>query len=252
MSTHAEKVAVEPFQAALAQNRSRIQKVTLNVSSQDSQTMASRVRVLAERRGGYAEWLRATQDSAGIHYEMTLRVPVDRLEEIVEEIKSLASQVSYETRSTHDATAEVVDLDARTRALLLTEKQLEELLSESRSEKRDAESILAIFNQLTSIREQREGLQGKLATISQLVALSEIVLSIEPLGSSLQFGQQWGFAGSVRNAAQLLISVLGGLAHAAIYLVIVGIPLLALGFAVSLAVHRIRRLLRSKENLIQP
>jgi Domain of unknown function (DUF4349) len=163
-----------------AQSRQLVRSVSMSVESSDSNALAKEAEVLAASHGGYVESLEARQGQDGTHYKLVLRVSAGQLEAVVETLKSEASEVVTESWSTEDVTSQVVDMDAHTRALRLTEQQLEALLAESRTAGRDAEGIMAIFRELTSVREEREKVQGRLAAVKELVSLSRITVSIAP------------------------------------------------------------------------
>jgi hypothetical protein len=213
------------------------------VVSNDTESLAAETQSLIRSSAGYVESLNATHGDDGTRYEMTLRVPVSTLDSAVNQLKSLATEVRSERRTSEDVTAQVVDLDARVRALELTEQQLEALLAESRSAGRDAQGIMAIFRELTTVREQRENIRGQLERIEDLVSLSKIQLQIVPLQSSPRLAFDWGFDESISNAVEMLQLSLKFLSTVVINAVVVVLPLVALVGMVSLAVIKARKVL---------
>ena len=88
--------------------------------------------------------------------KMTLRVPVERLEEALSAIRKLAGRVEREQQRVEDVTDRFVDLEARLRTLRATEAELQALLAESRQKARKVEEIMAVYRELTEIRSQIE------------------------------------------------------------------------------------------------
>lgn len=237
-----QEAAVSPPQGDFVQNRSLVRTVSLNVLSRDTAGMARRVQDLVVSVGGYVEDLNSTARTGGPEYILRLRVPSDQLDSVVDQVKGFADEVDSETRTTEDVTATVVDLDARVRALELTEQQLEELLAESRSAGRDAEGIMSIFRELSSIRERRESLEGQIASLGDRVSLAKIDLRISRHPSVRSFDIDWDLGLTVSNAFQALLFSLRLLASMAINILIVVVPVLGLLVVpVILVVNAVRR-----------
>jgi hypothetical protein len=164
-----------------------------------------------------------------LHYSITLRVPAERLDELVAAIKQIAGAIDREQLSTRDVTEEYVDLEARLVTLRATETVLRGLLAESRARKADAEQIMAVYRELTGIRSNIEQIQGKLNMLENLAALSTVHLEIRPTEVAKPLSRSgWQPSATLRSSARALVSVLQGLVDMAIVLAVVVLPVLLL------------------------
>jgi hypothetical protein len=236
-----------PPPAPLAQ-RKLVKTVDLELRVRDTEATAARLRDLAERQGGYLAAMNASRRNDLLHYTLTLRVPVERLEETVALVKEGAERVEREAIRTEDVTDRFVDLEARLRTLRATEDELRQLLAESRERARKVDEIMAVYQQLTTIRSQIEQIQGQLQSLGALAALSTVNVQLVPTEAARPLvAAGWQPGDTVRGALRTLVSALQGLADLAIVLLIVGMPLLvAIALPVWLAVRLVRRWARRR------
>jgi Domain of unknown function (DUF4349) len=243
-ATAATAPPLAPGQDEILPPRSLIHSVTLSVVASDSEAFAAGAEELAGSAGGYLETLTSAVGPGGRRYHMSLRVPAAGLDGVLSELRMRADEVSSEERETLDVTGRTVDLDARLRALGITQTQLEELLDESRAAGRDAEGIMTIFGKLSEIRERRESLLGQLAALGDKVALSRIDLSIAPPAPVGPVLIEWHPGRTFRNAVHALLLALRALATLTIDFIVVVIPVFGLlglaGFGAYKLVRRLR------------
>src|SRR5437899_2079377 len=140
------EVAPEP---ALPQIRKLVKTVELDLRVPDTKTSAEDLQHLAAEFGGYVAEMSGQRRQGLLYYTLTLRVPVDRLDDAVTRIKRLADRIDREVVRTEDVTEKHIDLGARRRALVATESELRGLLSESRSRQHKVEDIMAIYASLS-------------------------------------------------------------------------------------------------------
>ena len=101
-------------------------------------------------KGGYGE-------SEVLRGSLTLRVPAAGLEEALDLLQALATDVNYLNVNRQDVTDQYSDLDARLRNLRATETELLALLTEVRERPNSkVEDILAVHRSLSQIREEIE------------------------------------------------------------------------------------------------
>jgi Flp pilus assembly protein TadB len=163
-----------------------------------------------------------------MYYEMTLRLPAERLDAALAAIKGLAVRIDRESLATEDATSRYVDLQSRLRTLTATEAELRELLAESRERGRKVEDVMAVYRELTEIRGQIEQIQGQLQSIDRLAALSTVHLRLRPDAAAAPIvrGDEWRPWEVIRASARALVKVLQLLVNALIIAVIVILPIL--------------------------
>jgi hypothetical protein len=207
--------------------RKLIKTVELDLRVRDTRASAERLRQLAESFDGYLSAMSGERRNDLLYYSLTLRVPVERLEEAVAAAKQEAESVERESLRSEDVTERYVDLEARLRTLRATEVELLELLAESRERGEDVEAIMAVYRQLTEIRTQIEGIQGQLQSLAALAALSTLNVRLVPTEAAKPIvAEGWRPGDTLRGAARTLVRALQGLVDVAIGLLVVGLPLL--------------------------
>ena len=216
-STAAEPTAATP--------RKLVKNATLDLRADDTEATAEAIRELAGDLGGFVSSLSARREKELVFFDITLRVPVDRLEEALKLIKALAGRVDHEAVEVEDVTERYVDLEGRIRTLDATETELRALLAESRSRGHDVEDVMAIYDKLTEIRSQAEQLQGKLNALGNLAALSTIRLVLRPTESATpMLTDVWRPSETARRNVRTLVGLLQNLVDIALFCLIVLVP----------------------------
>lgn len=235
-ATRGEQAPASPGQAATKEGarpqpspRKLIRTVDLALVVRDTEAAARQVEALASSLGGFVSDVNAQRSENLLEYQMTLRVPAERLTEALGALRKLAVRVEGERLATEDVTDRYIDLDARMRTLKATEDELRELLAESRERQRKVEDIMSIYRELTEIRSQIEQIQGQLNAFDRLVALSTLRVTLRSdLATAPVVRDEWRPLAMIRGSARVLVEVLKGLANVVIFLVIVVVPLVVL------------------------
>ncbi len=224
------------------QARKLIRTVELELAVKDTGAASRKVQEIVTAHGGFVEAMNAQRVESLMHYEMTLRLPAERLDEALAAIKGLAVRIDREQLATEDATSKYVDLQSRLRTLTATETELRELLAESRERGRKVEDVMAVYRELTEIRGQIEQIQGQLQSIDRLAALSTLRLRLRPdvAAAPIVRGDEWRPWETVRGSARALLKLLQFLVNALIVAVIVILP-------VALPIWLLLRLLRRRK-----
>ena len=237
-----------PPQPAASIARKLVKTVDLVLRVRDTRQSAERLRQLADRLGGYVASLSAERRGELLYYELTLRIPVERLDEAVSAIEREADRVERHAVRTEDVTERWVDLSARLKTLRATEVELQKLLAESRERGQKLEDIMAVYEKLTEIRGTIESMQGQLVALESLAALSTVNVQLSPTeGAKPIVDEGWQPGETVRRAFRGLVRALQGLADLAIVLLVVGVPLfLVIAVPLWLALRLLRRRLRRR------
>jgi hypothetical protein len=207
--------------------RKLVKTVDLELRVRDTRGSTERLGEVAQRLGGYLSAMNGERRNDLLYYSLTLRIPVERLEEAVAAAKQEAESVERESMRTEDVTERYVDLEARLKTLRATEEELRQLLAESRERGQDVEAIMAVYRQLTEIRTQIEGIQGQLQALAGLAALSTVNVRLMPTEAAKPIvAEGWRPGDTLRGAVRTLVRALQGLADVAIGLLVVGLPLL--------------------------
>jgi hypothetical protein len=222
--------------------RKLVKTVDLELRVSDTTAVADRLKAIATATGGYVSAMSADRRNELLYYTLTLRVPVDRLEETLAKVKSFAERVERESIRTEDVTERWVDIEARLVALRATEKELLQLLTEARQRNQKVEDIMAVYGKLTEIRTAIEQLQGEQQALQGLTSLSTINVQLTPTEAATPIvAEGWSPGGTARQSFRTLVGALQSLADIAIVVLIVALPIALL---VLLPIWLLRRLWR--------
>ena len=89
---------------------------------------------------------------------ITIRVPANRLDEALTQIKTGVGTVQSENVTGQDVTQDYVDLSSQLTNLQAAEKQLQSIMDKAHK----TEDVLTVYNQLVSVRGQIETIQGRI------------------------------------------------------------------------------------------
>ena len=220
------------FEAA-AVERLVIQNADLSIVVIDPEAKMDEIGKMAESMGGFVVTKEVYQTFTSNNIKVpegniTVRVPAEKLEQALEQIKADAVEVQNETRSGQDVTREYVDLKSR----LKTHEEAADQLSKILDQKTESAEVIEVFNQLVYHREQIEMLKGQINYYEEAAALSAVSVRVtaEETLQPLEIAG-WRPVGVARDALQALINFLQGFVNFLIRLVILIIPagLLILG-----------------------
>jgi hypothetical protein len=244
--------AVPPAQ----EDRLVIQNADYSLVVRDPKAKMDQMSALAQSLGGFvvSSNLYQTYSPSGNQVPegtIVIRVPANRLEEALKQVKADVVEIQSETRSGQDVTQDYVDLESRLRNLQAAEAQLTRIMEDANR----TEDVMSVFNQLVYYREQIELVKGQMQYYEQSAAYSAITarLIAEETIQPIQVGG-WKPQGEVRDAIQRLINFLQGFVDFLIWAVLYYLPvLLLIGLVivlpiwlVYLAIRAIRR--RSRKN----
>lgn len=232
---YAEFSGIEEFSAdstTESVDRIVIKQAYISVSVADPAEAVTSLAAIAEGMGGYVVSSNVWNNSAsdGREYaqsSITIRVPAEKLEEVLGKIRAMAvdaeNGVISESVTGQDVTSDYVDSQSQLRNLEAAEAQLVELLDNAT----DLEYTLDIFRELTSIRSQIEVLKGHIKYLEESAALSSVSVefvaeaSIQPI----QVGP-WKPQGVAKEAVQALIKAAQAVGTGLIWFVITWLPFL--------------------------
>jgi hypothetical protein len=140
---------------------------------------------------------------------ITFRVPDDKFETALEQLRDMAVRVESEQTYSQDVTEEYIDLQARLGNAEATEQQYLALLDKAE----EIEDILDIYNYLSRIREEIEQLKGRIQYLEQTTSTSLIEVSLE--SEEAVVGAGWSALEVLKSAARGLVTagkVLGTIA----------------------------------------
>lgn len=131
---------------------------------------------LAERLGGWVVNSNIYGEEEEMRGWISFRIPSDKFEQALAELRALAVRVTSESTSTQDITEEYVDLESRLRNAEAAEGQYLALLDKAET----VEDTIKIYEALTRIRYDIEQIKGRMQYLERLVAMSQISVNLEP------------------------------------------------------------------------
>ncbi|MGD2162876.1 MAG: DUF4349 domain-containing protein [Anaerolineales bacterium] len=234
MAFDAEVVAEESTFSANRASQSQVEErlvirnANLTLVVEDPAASVAEISALADSMGGFVvssnvyestfeQNVRATRAS------ITVRIPAERLNEALAQIKADAFEVRSENISGQDVTQEYTDLQSRLRNLEAAEEELREIMGSLTK----AEDVLRVYESLRQVREEIEVIKGRMQYFEQSARLSAVTIELLPdvVSQPLQIGR-WQPQGTAKEALQTVIRAFQFLADAAIWIVILVIPIL--------------------------
>jgi len=216
-------------------NRLVVKNAKLSIVVADPSKSLDTISSLAKELGGFvvSANLYHSQLDSGVEVPrgaITIRVKAESLDEAVARIEAESSRDPLnKTIESQDVTKEYTDLQSRLRNLEDAESQLREIMGSATK----TEDVLNVYNQLTQVREQIEVIKGQIQYYEQAAALSEIAVDLlaNEAVQPLTIGG-WQPVGVAKNAVQALINSLKFLVNAAIWVVILVIPIAGIFYLV--------------------
>lgn len=153
-----------------------IQKATIEILTPDVRAaFAKAAHLVSEAGSEYVENSSLTGEGRDARANLTLRIGVPRMSEVMNRLRELG-KIGSENTTGEDVTTQVVDLEARIRNEQRIEKELLDLLEK----RKDAplKDILELRGTLSSVRQTIEQLTGQRDRMSRLVSLASILVVI--------------------------------------------------------------------------
>jgi hypothetical protein len=140
------------------------------------------------------------QDKKG---NIEIRVPDDKFDQALSELRGLAVRVDSESTSSQDVTEEYVDLQSRLSNAEATERQYLALLDEAK----DVQDILSIYQSLSQVRQDIEQIKGRMQYLERTVSMSLISVYLKPVASAKPLVRAgWNALEVLKSAARGLVT----------------------------------------------
>lgn len=205
-----------------------IQNADLSIVVTDPKTKMDAVAKMAKEMGGFVVssnlYQSYTRNGNPVpEASLVIRVPAEKLDDALEQIKKDAIEIQTETRTGEDVTAQYVDLKSRLTTYEDALAQLEKIMAE----KTTPEEVLDVFNQMMYYREQIELIKGQMKYYEEASSLSAISLKLvaEATLQPLEIGG-WKPQGVARDSIQSLIYFWQGFIEIMIRLILLILPVL--------------------------
>src|SRR5215472_1958066 len=203
-----------------ATDRKIIRNASLSLLVNDVPESAQKITSIASTAGGFIE--KATQaNTAGHAASITVRVPAQKLDQVMADIKRLATSVESESVEVRDVTREYIDVDAHLRNAKAEEAQYLQILKRAATIK----DTLDVTEKLSDVRGRIEQLQGEMNYLSSQIEMSTLEISLRTEAETTIAGIHWR---PLRQAKIAVGEMLSGLADWAdsVIAFIVNLPLI--------------------------
>jgi hypothetical protein len=167
--------------------RKMIRTSAVDLVVQSPTEVAEKVRLLAEKQGGFLVGSDVSGGRSATSGSLTIRVPAARFEETWAEIRKLGLRVESEKIEAHDVTRQYVDEDASLRNLRAEEAQYLAILKQARTVK----DMLEVNGKLSEVSGKIEQQQAEFDALSKQVETVAIAISLRTEAEAQVFGLHW-------------------------------------------------------------
>ena len=203
-----QAVTLNSVDVAQQVERKVIKDASLSVVVKDPEASMKAISALAEQLGGYVVSSSTSQSNYGPNNislpsgSISIRIPAKKLNDVLEQIKKDAVEVTSENISGQDVTDQYVDLTSRLTAKQAAEKKLTEIMEAAEK----TEDVMAVYAQLQQVQSDIEVLKGQIKYIDQSAAMSSVnvYLAAEESIQPIQIGP-WKPEGAAKQAVEDLV-----------------------------------------------
>ena len=136
--------------------------------------------LMTERFDGFVVSSRISGEGEEKRGRISIRVPDDKFELALSELRNLAVRVKSESTNSQDVTEQYVDLQARLKNAEATENQYLTLLEKAE----EVEDILRIYDSLSRVRYEIEHIKGQMQYLERTTSMSLISVHLEPAATA--------------------------------------------------------------------
>ena len=167
-----------------------IKNGSLNIRVTDLEKSRSELDSLVKVSGGYLSNEQYYNHGNEVGYHLTIRVPSESFEQLIEGIESGQAEVLYKQLDARDITLEFIDLETRLENKKAYLSRYRELLAQARNVK----DVLEIQDKMRTIEEEIESQSRQLTYLSNQVSFSTLNLNIsKQVSYRFAPGQRAGF-----------------------------------------------------------
>jgi len=158
---------------------------------------------LAVRFDGYVVSSQISGEEQDMRGWISIRVPDDKFEQTLAELRELAVRVTSESTSSRDVTEEYVDLQSRLRNAEATESQYLALLEKAE----DVEDILRVYDSLSRVRSEIEQIKGRMQYLERTSSMSLISVNLKPVATATPLVRAgWSALEALKSAVRGIVT----------------------------------------------
>jgi len=223
--------ATDAQNAPVPLNRKIIRNADLTLEAESPEGSLQKITAVAESKGGFVvESQETSSDVKTTEHDivtMTVRVPAERFNEALDEIRKSASRVIVENVKGDDVTEEFIDIEARLKAEKALEAQFIEIMKRANS----VQDALDVQRQLADVRGEIEKIEGRKRFLENQSSLSTIKIRLQTptvfAASSTGFFYRLGqsFSSGFDFALNFVLGLVTFVVAIIPFAVIIGLPL---------------------------
>jgi uncharacterized protein DUF4349 len=175
-----QEVLLDSAGAAQAFMRKVIQNAEMTIETDKPSEGQQKIGVIAEKHGGFVVISEskhneaASQNVASTVVNVVVRVPAQKFQTALDEIRAVGGRILHEKSSGQDVTEEYIDLEARIRTKRALEAQFLEIMKQARK----ISDAMEVQTQLAEVRTEIERLEGRRRFLENQSALSTINVTL--------------------------------------------------------------------------
>ncbi|MEP6847263.1 MAG: DUF4349 domain-containing protein [Acidobacteriota bacterium] len=179
----AEKISLDQTtntqNAPLTIDRKIIRNADLNLEADSPETSLQKITAIAESKGGFVvESQESSSDVKTTEHDtitMSVRVPSDKFNEALGEIRNAGNRVLVENVKGQDVTEEFIDIEARLKAEKALETQFIDIMKRANS----VAEALNVQRELAGVRGEIEKIEGRKRFLENQSSLSTIKIRLQ-------------------------------------------------------------------------
>lgn len=204
--------------------RQIIRNGEINMAVEDTRQVRDAIEALVARLQDQGAYIITSVENSGYennpYISMTIRVPIDQFDRVMDQLADMAVDVSYRNESAEDVTAQYFDLQNRLESMEAARNRLLDIMLKTET----TEDLLFAEQQLTYREAEIESMKGQLKYLSESAALSRITIILEPHILSQPIDTSWKPSETVREATQNLVRSFENFVDFLIYFGIASLP----------------------------
>jgi hypothetical protein len=160
-------------------DRKVIRNADLDLEAETPEETQHKITAIAESNGGFV--VESSQSSSDLQsaardfVSMTIRVPAEKFEKALDEIRNAGGRVVSENLKGQDVTEEFIDIDARLKAKKALEAQFMDIMKRASS----IQEALNVQGQLAEVRTDIEKIEGRKRFLENQSSLSTIKVQVQ-------------------------------------------------------------------------
>lgn len=233
-------------QSEQVMRRMIIRNARISLQVNDIPKAIDNITQIADRSGGYvvnSEYNQNVSYGGGGFAEISIRVPANGLNSVLQSLKSLATKVVQESVTGEDITQQYVNLESELNNLQSAKIQLTKIMQGATK----TEDVLLVFQQLSETQRKIDVTEGQIKYYKESVAYSLVTVDLT-MNPAIQLNQdsKWRIGEVISGSYQELIKALRQFTYGVIQFAVFFLPMILLWGVIVLILFGIGRALYLK------